>query len=127
MSEDAPFGRLPTPVPIESYGRGGFRFGDMSHRGSLLCLPSGMRAWDPGTPPVFDETTLAPLFAEAEVIDVCLLGTGRDLVPLSETLRWRFRDARIAVEPMATGHALRTWNILLAERRRVAAALLAVD
>ncbi len=127
MSEDLPLGRLPTPVPIESYGRGGFRFADMSHRGSLLCLPSGMWAWDPGSPPVFDETTLAPLFAEADRIDVCLLGTGRDLVPLSETLRWRFRDARISVEPMATGHALRTWNILLGERRRVAAALLAVD
>lgn len=127
MSDDLPLRRLPTPVPIESYGRGGFRFGDMSHRGSLLCLPSGMVAWDPGTPPVFDETTLAPIFAEAGSIDVCLLGTGRDLVPISEALRWRFRDARISADPMATGHALRTWNILLGERRRVAAALLAVD
>ncbi|MCE1236709.1 MAG: MTH938/NDUFAF3 family protein [Hyphomicrobiales bacterium] len=127
MSEDRVVGRLPTPAPIESWGAGGFRFADMSHRGSLLCLPSGMAAWDPGVPPVFDETTLAPLFAEAAAIDICLLGTGRTLVPLSESLRWRFRDARISVEAMATGHALRTWNILLGERRRVAAALLAVD
>lgn len=120
-------GRLPTPVAIESYGRGGFRFGDMSHRGSLLCLPSGMRAWEPGSPPLLDETTLAEVFAEAGAVDICLLGTGRDLVPISDALRWRFRDARISVEPMSTGNALRTWNILLSERRRVAAALVAVD
>lgn len=124
--EDATRG-LPQAVPIDSYGLGGFRFAGMSHRGSLLCLPSGMRAWDPGTPPVFDATTLAPIFAEAGAIDICLIGTGRDLVPISEALRWRFRDLHISADPMATGHALRTWNILLAEGRRVAAVLLAVD
>jgi len=127
VSEDRFVGRLPTPVAIESYGRGGFRFGGMSHRGSLLCLPSGMRAWDPGTPPVFDETTLAEVFAEASAIDICLIGTGAGLVPIGDALRWRFRDARISADPMATGHALRTWNVLLAEGRRVAAALVAVD
>lgn len=119
--------RLPQTAPIDGYGLGGFRFAGMSHRGSLLCLPSGMRAWDPGSPPVFDAATLAPVFAEAADIDICLLGTGRDLVPISEALRWRFRDLRISADPMATGNALRTWNVLLAEGRRVAAALLAVE
>ena len=36
-SSDAP--HLPRSAPIEAYGKGGFAFADMSHRGSLLCLP----------------------------------------------------------------------------------------
>lgn len=127
MSDQDGDRRLPQRASIESYGLGGFRFAGMSHRGSLLCLPSGMRAWDPGTPPVLDATTLAEIFAESEAIDICLIGTGRDLVPIPEALRWRFRDHRISADAMSTGTALRTWNVLLAEGRRVAAALLAVD
>ncbi|MER2606553.1 MAG: MTH938/NDUFAF3 family protein [Siculibacillus sp.] len=120
-------GHLPQPVQIDSYGLGGFRFGDMSHRGSLLCLPSGMWNWEPGDPPRFDEATLARVFAEADALDIVLIGTGRDLVPISPALRARFRERGISADPMATGHALRTWNVLLAEGRRVGAVLLAVD
>ena len=40
---DAP--HLPRPAPIDAYGKGGFRFAGMSHRGSLLCLPDGIWAW----------------------------------------------------------------------------------
>lgn len=129
MSETRAFeeGHLPGPVTIESYGLGGFRFGGMSHRGSLLCLPSGMWAWEPGEPPVLSAETLARVLAEADRIDILLVGTGRDLRPLPEALRWRLRDLRISADPMATGHALRTWNVLLGEGRRVAAALIAVD
>ena len=126
MDADAS-GHLPTPVPIESYGLGGFRFGGMSHRGSLLCLPSGMWAWEPTEPAGIDEASLARVFAEANRIDMLLLGTGPRLVPISDRLRWRLRDHAISADPMATGDALRTWNILLNEGRRVAAALLAVE
>ena len=37
------------PAPIEAYGKGGFRFAGMSHRGSLLCLPDGIWAWPVAT------------------------------------------------------------------------------
>ena len=37
--------RFPGRAPIEAYGNGGFRFADMSHRGSILALPSGIEAW----------------------------------------------------------------------------------
>lgn len=121
---------LPRPVEIESYGHGGFRFvglDGLSHRGSLLALPSGMWAW-PATG-LADLTVegLGRVFAEAAVIDVLLVGTGGDLRPLPEPLRRRLRDAGIQADPMSTGAAVRTWNVLLGERRRVAAALLAVD
>lgn len=117
---------LPQRVPIDGLGAGGFRFGDMSHRGSLLCLPSGMHAWGIGTVREIDEASLAPVFEEAEEIDILLIGTGRDPMALPQTLRWRLRDMRISADAMTTSAATMTWNVLLAENRRVAAALLAV-
>ena len=117
---------LPQRTPIDGYGAGGFRFGDMSHRGSLLCLPSGMHAWSIGHPAEFSEDAFAQVFEEAAEIDILLIGTGRDPAPLPEALRWCFRDVRISVDAMATGAAAMTWNVLLGENRRVAAALIAV-
>ena len=115
----------PGRAPIDAYGNGGFRFAQMSHRGSLLCLPSGIYGWD--APAVIDAPSLARVFAEAERIEVLILGTGRELVPVAKPLRAQLREARIVPEPMSTGAAVRTFNLLLAEDRAVAAALLAVD
>jgi uncharacterized protein len=116
---------FPGRAPIEAYGNGGFRFAQMSHRGSLLCLPSGIYGWD--APAAIDEESLARVFAEAAAIEILILGTGRELVPVPKPLRARLRDARIVPEPMSTGAAVRTFNLLLAEDRAVAAALVAVD
>jgi uncharacterized protein len=115
----------PGRAPIDAYGNGGFRFAKMSHRGSLLCLPSGIYGWD--APPVIDEPSLARVFAEAGRIEILILGTGRDLIPVERSLRARLREARIVPEPMSTGAAVRTYNLLLAEERAVAAAFLAID
>ena len=117
---------LPRPAAIEAYGNGGFRFGGMSHRGSLLCFPDGIWAW-----PVtrVSEITLAavqPALERADQLDFFLIGGGRDPFVLPERLRMRFREASLTVDAMATGAAVRTWNILLAEGRRVGAALIAV-
>ncbi len=117
----------PGRAPIESYGNGGFRFAAMSHRGSLLCLPSGIHGWPAPAPGAIDEESLAQVFAEAEAVDILLVGTGADIVPLVPALRDRCRAAGIVAEPMSTGAAVRTFNVLLAEERAVAAALIAVD
>jgi len=118
---------LPQTAPIEAYGNGGFRFAGMSHRGSLLCLPDGIRAWPVSAVGDVTEQALAPVFARAEAIDIFLLGCGKDLVPMPAVWRERFREFGISADPMSTGAAVRTWNILLAEGRRVAAGLIAVD
>jgi uncharacterized protein len=118
---------LPRRAPIDAYGQGGFRFAGMSHRGSLLCLPSGIWAWPPTSPADIDAAALAPVFAEAEAIDLFLLGTGAALWVVPEALRWELRDRHVAVEAMPTGPAARTYNILLGEDRRVAAGLIAVE
>jgi uncharacterized protein len=118
----------PGRAPIEAYGNGGFRFAGMSHRGSILCLPSGIHGWK--TAPVAgapNEANLEPVFAEAAGIEILLIGTGMTLAPLASALRDRCRASGFVAEPMATGAAVRTYNVLLAEDRAVAAALIAVD
>ena len=117
---------LPQPAAIDAYGKGGIRFGGLSHRGSILCLPQGVWAWPVTAPDEINEDTLARVFA-AEGVELFLLGTGRQPWLMPETLRWRFRDARMGLEVTPTAPAVRTYNILFAEGRRVGAALIAVD
>jgi len=125
VKADAP--HLPRPELINAYGNGGFRFGGMSHRGSLLCLPDGIWAWPVKDVRELTEAALQLVFAQAEALDVFLIGTGRDPWPIPERLRARFRKMSLSVDAMATGAAVRTYNILLAENRRVGAGLMAVD
>ncbi len=56
-------GFLPGRYPFDAYGNGGFRFADMSHRGSLLALPSGIRAWPVSSLAELTDETLDPIFA----------------------------------------------------------------
>jgi len=118
---------LPQPAEIDAYGKGGFRFAGMSHRGSLLCLPDGVWPCPVENSQDIDESTLALVFAAEPPIEHCLIGAGRDPWLLPRDLAARFAEHGIAVETMTTGAAVRTYNILLAERRRVAALLIAVE
>jgi uncharacterized protein len=118
---------FPGLAPIEAYGNGGFRFAGMSHRGSLLCLPDGIWAWPVLSPADLSRETLAPILAQASVIDIVLIGAGRDLWGMPDSLRQWFRAQQLSADAMPTGAAVRTYNVLVAERRRVAAALIAVD
>ena len=118
---------LPTPAPIDAYGNGGFRFGGMSHRGSLICFPDGMWAWPVASVAELSEASLLPALMHAGAIDVYLIGAGRDPWVLPAPLRALFRERAISVDTMATGPAVRTYNILLAENRRAGVGLIAVD
>ncbi|WP_406858348.1 MTH938/NDUFAF3 family protein [Alsobacter sp. KACC 23698] len=119
-------GFVPGRHLLDAYGNGGFRFADMSHRGSILALPSGIRAWAVTGPAELTTSAFEPVFAEEAPPEVLLIGTGLDVAPLPERLRWRFKDARIRIDVMQTGAAARTYNIMLAENRSVGAALIAV-
>jgi uncharacterized protein len=124
LSADAP--HLPTPAQIDAYGDGGFRFGGMSHRGSLLCFPDGIWAWPVAQVRDLAPDLLQPAFDRADKLDFFLLGSGREPFALPARLRARFQEVGLMVDPMPTGAAVRTWNILLAEGRRVGAGLIAV-
>ncbi|MCF6112262.1 Mth938-like domain-containing protein [Mesorhizobium muleiense] len=118
---------FPGRAPIEAYGNGGFRFADMSHRGSLLCLPSGIYGWEPADPLALTAADFVKLLNEADQVEILLVGAGKDLRPLPAALRAALKAAGIAADPMLTGAAVRTYNVLLAENRAVAAALIAVE
>jgi uncharacterized protein len=120
-------GFLPGRHLIDAYGAGGFRFSDMSHKGSILMLPSGVKAWAARDGEPWAGSQFADVFAETDSIELLLLGTGVNLRPLPEALRWRFKELKIALELMTTPPAARTYNILVAEGRKVAAALIAVE
>jgi uncharacterized protein len=121
---DAP--HLPRSAPIEAYGNGGFAFDGMSHRGSLLCLPDAIWAWTVARPEQIDETVLARVFAAASGIDTLIIGTGTAVWLPPSGLREALRAVRVVLDAMQTGPAIRTYNIMIGERRRVAAALIAV-
>ncbi|MCQ0987487.1 Mth938-like domain-containing protein [Jiella marina] len=118
---------FPGRAPVEAYGNGGFRFASMSHRGSILCLPSGIYGWDATAEEPFTGERLNLVFKEDEGIRFLLFGTGRDIVRLPAGLRERMKRAGISCDPMSTGAAVRTFNIMLSEGRPVGAALIAVD
>lgn len=117
---------FPRPAPVDSYGRGGFGFAGMSHRGSLLCLPSGIWAWPVTEPAGITQAALEPAFAEAGDIGMFLIGAGAAPWIMPDDLRLHFHRLKLSVEVMRTGTAVSTYNILLDEGRRVAAALIAV-
>jgi uncharacterized protein len=117
---------LPRQALIDAHGGGGFRFASMSHRGSLLCLPDGIWAWPLTAPAALTEEALAQVFSHADELDFFVLGTGTEPWIMPEALRTRFREAHISADAMATGPAVRTYNVMLMENRRVGAGLIAV-
>ena len=116
----------PGRAAIDTYGAGGFGFAGMSHKGSIFALPSGIYAWnvDPGamTPADF-----AMAIIEKAEIDLLLIGMGPEMARPPKPVRVALEAAGIMYDPMATGHAVSTYNLLLEEKRRVAAALVGVD
>jgi uncharacterized protein len=99
----------------------------MSHRGSLLCLPDGMWAWPVGAPADITDGTLSLVYARLDQLDFFILGVGAAPWSLPASLRAKFRQAHISVDAMMTGPAVRTYNVMQMEGRRVGAGLIAVE
>jgi uncharacterized protein len=118
--------RFPGRAPIDAYGNGGFRFADMSHRGSILALPSGIEAWPVAKVEDIMIDVLRRLVEEAGSIEILLIGTGNTMSPLPKGSRAALEAAGLFPDLMSTGAAVRTYNVLLSEERAVAAALVAV-
>lgn len=118
---------LPQQAPIEQFGNGGFRFAGMSHQGSLLVLPSGMRAWRPVRWEDVTHADLAEVLREAADIDFLVIGTGASMQRLPQIIADRLKGHVVATDCMSTSSAVHTYNVMLAENRRLAAAFIAVD
>ena len=105
---------------IERYEPSGFRVSGTVYPGPVLVFPDRTLVWADA---MFTEAGLAPVDAHGGV-ELLLLGLGRHMAPVATALRTALKARGIAVEAMETGAACRTYNVLLAEDRRVAAALL---
>lgn len=107
---------------VESYGANGFRVSGVAYDGAILVLPQATQAWPVGALGDASAANLAPVVEAA--VQILLLGCGRRMVPVPPALRQELRAHGIVIDAMDTGAACRTYNVLLAEDRRVAAALL---
>jgi uncharacterized protein len=114
---------------IAAYGQGAFAFAGMSHAGSILATPNGVQPIDAASVNDLDPAVLAPLLAEIVEspgsIEFVIVGTGERMTPIPKALRATLNQAGLRFEAMATGPALRVYNVMQSEGRRVAAALIA--
>ena len=111
--------RFGDAVPVDGYGPGFFRVGGKVIRGPLLATVSGVLAWEG----LEDD---AALLALAGQVDVVFFGMGAEIAHLPTTLRAALEAGGIGAEVMNSPAACRTWNLLVAEGRRVALAALPV-
>ena len=109
---------------IERYAASGFRVSGVIYHGPVLVFPDLTVAWDAASAPDVTSETLAPVIEHGGV-EILLLGLGRATGAVPAALRTALRTAGVALEAMDTGAACRTYNVLVAEDRRVAAALIA--
>lgn len=121
-----------TPLPLADrqvilgYGKGGFQVSDRHWQGAILVFPDHALAWGISDVGQIGLASLAPVRDAVPAVEILLLGTGARMALLPAALRADLRSLGMAIETMDTGAACRTYNLLVAEERRVAAALLPV-
>ncbi len=111
--------RFPGLRPVDSYGPGFFRIEGQVHYGPIIVLPAGVTEWT-------DRESTGQICEQSDHIDVLIVGTGAEMTPVSPEFRLGLIDCGIAVEDMPTPSACRTFNVLLAEGRNIAVALMPV-
>jgi len=111
---------------IQRYGNGGFRVSGVDFLGSVIVTPGQAMAWPVAAFAQLTIRDFEPLIAMAKGFDVCLLGCGVQMQPLPKDIRLALKEAGLSADPMDTGAACRTYNVLMGEGRAVAAALIAI-
>jgi uncharacterized protein len=110
---------------IQAHREGGFTIAGVRHEGSVLVLPDRTLPWSVRELSAVTVDSLAPITAAATSVDILILGAGASFGQPPPDLRQALRAHGIVIEAMDTRAACRTFNVLLAEDRRVAAALIA--
>jgi uncharacterized protein len=112
---------------IEAYGTQGFRVSGVAYAGAVIVFPDATVPWRASTMADVSAESLAAVTARAggaNAVEILLLGCGKQLRAVPRPLREALRAAGTVIDPMDTGAACRTYDVLLGEGRRVAAALL---
>ena len=113
---------------IESYGERRFRVSGTLYESSVLVFPDRTLAWDVADIAAMTVESLTPVLAAGDAgLEVLLIGCGPKMALIPTALRAQIREHGVVIEPMDTGAACRTYNVLLSEERRIAAALIAID
>jgi uncharacterized protein len=112
---------------ITSYGAGQFRVAQEPYQGSIIILPTIVHECDLAFDDGFDQAMIKPIIDTADDFDLLVIGCGDRFLPPSPELRKHLREHSIVLEWMDTGAACRTFNVLIAEGRRVAAALIHIE
>jgi uncharacterized protein len=111
---------------IEAYGDGGFRVSGRRLEGSQLVLADEVVEWPADDLGSLTEADLQPIIDRADRIEILLLGCGASIAFLKADLRAALKVHGISVDLMDTGAACRTYAVLMADNRKVAAALIAI-
>lgn len=111
---------------VEAYGDGGFKISGRKFSGSLIVFPDTTIEWNVKSPSDFSADVFEEVIKHSGDIDILLIGCGKLSVFLTQDLLHHFRSNKIIAEVMDTGAACRTYNVLLSEERKVAAALIAI-
>ncbi len=110
---------------VQAYGGGGFRISQVRHEGGVIVLPDRVLAWPVQAMAELTLESLAPIRESGA--ELLLIGCGRSMAAVPPQLRQAVRQWGVVIDAMDTGAACRTYNVLLSEERRVAAALIAVE
>ena len=112
---------------VRSYGGDGFNINERHITGSILLFPTHVESWLVTGLDDLNYDVFAPVVVERPAIEILLVGCGKNPGKLDEVLQESLRLAKIVTDVMTTGAACRTYNVLVAEDRRVAAALIALQ
>ncbi len=118
--------RPPDASYIDGYGPDGFRIGGHLYDGPILVTSGLVADWPVGALGEATADSVAPLFEPDRGIELVIVGCGPQLLPPPRALSAALRERGVGLEPMDSGAACRTYNLLLIEGRRVAAALIPV-
>lgn len=111
---------------INAYGDGGFRISGKRWTEPVLVFPGQSMPWGIADISAISTGSLEPAFGMAPAVELLLIGCGPSMVFIDKGLRAEIRARGLVIEPLDTGAACRTYNLLMGEGRRVAAALIPV-
>lgn len=108
---------------IQKYGPDGFTVSKVRFSGPVLVFPQEALTWQVAEPTALNSQDFSDVLARASDLDLCLLGCGKRMNPVPAEVKAILKEAGVNIEPMDSGAASRTFNVLLAEGRAVCAAL----
>lgn len=111
---------------IEAFGNHGFKLNGQRYEGSVIVFADHTESWPVTDWAVVQGDDFRPILQAKSLPEIVIAGCGERFEMVPKAIKRLFHDYGISIEAMDTGTACRTYNILLSEGRKVAAALVAI-